>query len=220
MAAAGFWDDQESAQQHVVALKSLKSVNKPLQEALKSVEDLDALLEMAEEDPSLRSEVVGEIESLEAQLERLQLSTLLNGPHDPAGAILTIHARDGGTDANDWAEMLLRMYSHWAQQNGYSVELMDRSDNDEAGINNATIAVRGPMAYGYLKGEMGTHRLVRISPFNSEGKRRRALPPSTSHPRWPTPRRSRLTKRTCVKIRFARAGRAGSTSTRRTARSG
>ena len=87
------------------------------------------------------------------------------------GAILTINARDGGTDANDWAEMLLRMYSQWAQKNEYDVSLLDRNDNDEAGINSATIAVRGPMAYGYLKGETGVHRLVRISPFNSEGKR-------------------------------------------------
>ena len=84
---------------------------------------------------------------------------------------MTIYARDGGTDANDWAEMLLRMYLQWAQKNGFKAELIDRQDNEEAGINNATITVRGPMAYGYLKGEQGMHRLVRISPFNSEGKR-------------------------------------------------
>jgi peptide chain release factor 2 len=84
---------------------------------------------------------------------------------------MTINARDGGTDANDWAEMMLRMYLHWAQANDYSTELLDRQDNLEAGINSATLAIRGPMAYGYLKGETGMHRLVRISPFNSEGKR-------------------------------------------------
>jgi peptide chain release factor 2 len=111
------------------------------------------------------------IEKLEGQLEQLELASLLGGPHDQAAAILTINARDGGTDANDWAEMLLRMYTQWAQKNDYEVELLDRSDNDEAGINNATIAVRGPLAYGYLKGEAGVHRLVRISPFNAEGKR-------------------------------------------------
>jgi peptide chain release factor 2 len=87
------------------------------------------------------------------------------------GAILTINARDGGTDANDWAEMLLRMYLMWAEKNGYTVELIDRQDNEQAGINHASIAIRGLMAYGYLKGETGMHRLVRISPFNSEGKR-------------------------------------------------
>jgi peptide chain release factor 2 len=108
---------------------------------------------------------------LEKLVEELKLRSLLSGPHDAAGAILSINARDGGTDANDWAEMLLRMYTHWAQKNDYSVELLDRHDNEEAGINSASIAVRGPMAYGYLKGETGMHRLVRISPFNAEGKR-------------------------------------------------
>ena len=113
----------------------------------------------------------GQLSELEKQLEQLELSSLLGGPHDQAGAILTIHARDGGTDANDWAEMLLRMYLQWAQKNDYEVSLLDRGENDEAGINNATISIRGPFAYGYLKSETGLHRLVRISPFNSEGKR-------------------------------------------------
>jgi peptide chain release factor 2 len=108
---------------------------------------------------------------LERLVESIELQSLLNGPHDDAGAIMTFNARDGGTDANDWAEMLLRMYMQWAGKHDYSVELLDRQDNDEAGINSATITIRGPMAYGYLKGETGMHRLVRISPFNSEGKR-------------------------------------------------
>ncbi len=162
---------RRKAQQKVGELKSLKLIVKPLSEAMEAIDDVDAMLEMAEEDASLEPEVTQEIESLESELEQLQLNTLLNGPHDRAGALLTIHGRDGGTDANDWAEMLMRMYMQWAQKHDYGVELLDRSDNDEAGINNATIAIRGPMAYGYLKGEMGMHRLVRISPFNSEGKR-------------------------------------------------
>jgi peptide chain release factor 2 len=126
---------------------------------------------MAEEDDSAVNEVRAEIERIEQRLDALELKALLNGPHDGAGAIMTINARDGGTDANDWAEMMLRMYLHWAQANDYSTELLDRQDNLEAGINSATLAIRGPMAYGYLKGETGMHRLVRISPFNSEGKR-------------------------------------------------
>lgn len=126
---------------------------------------------MAEEDADFESEVTSEIERIEAMLEGLKLSALLNGPNDGAGAIITIHARDGGTDANDWAEMLLRMYIQWAGKGEYTAELLDRDDNQEAGINNASIAIRGPMAYGYLRGETGMHRLVRISPFNSEGKR-------------------------------------------------
>jgi len=101
----------------------------------------------------------------------LETKALLSGPLDSNPALLTINARDGGTDANDWAEMLLRMYLNWAKDQNYDTEILDRQDNEEAGINSATIAVRGPMAYGFLKGESGIHRLVRISPFNAEGKR-------------------------------------------------
>jgi peptide chain release factor 2 len=171
MGAPGFWDNQESAQETVGRLKSVKAVVTPMTELIGSGEDLQALTEMANEDDSIEGEVRQEIESLEKQLDDLELKALLNGPHDGSGAILTIHARDGGTDANDWAEMLLRMYTSWAQKNDYEVVLFDRNDNDEAGINSASIAIRGPMAYGYLKSESGLHRLVRISPFNSEGKR-------------------------------------------------
>ncbi len=171
MAASGFWDNQETAQETVGRLKSVKSIVGPLAELLVSGEDLNALIEMAEEDESIEPEILREIKSLEKQLEELELKSLLNGPHDNSGAIVTIHARDGGTDANDWAEMMLRMYISWAQKSDYAIDLLDRNENDEAGINSASIAIRGPMAYGYLKGETGLHRLVRISPFNSEGKR-------------------------------------------------
>lgn len=171
MAAAGFWDNQEKAQEVVGELKSLKVIMSPLESALSSAGDLDALMEMADEDPSIADDVTKEVESLENILNDLELKSLLNGRHDGCGAIMTIYARDGGTDANDWADIMLRMYTQWASANDYAVDLIDRSDNQEAGINNATIVVRGPMAYGYLKGETGMHRLVRISPFNSEGKR-------------------------------------------------
>jgi peptide chain release factor 2 len=171
MAAPGFWENQERAQATVGQLKSLKSLLTPLDELIREVGDLGALLEMAEEEPSLELEVVAEIERAEQRLEELELRALLNGPHDDRGAILTINARDGGTDAADWAEMLLRMYLQWAQKNEYTVTLLDRNDNEEAGISSAAIAIRGPMAYGFLKGETGMHRLVRISPFNAEGKR-------------------------------------------------
>ncbi len=171
MGGAGFWDNQEKAQELVGTLKGMKSFVKPMTDAITSMDDLEAMIEMASEDESFAAEVPGEIDRLEKQLEQLELSSLLGGTHDQAGAIMTIHARDGGTDANDWAEMLLRMYMQWAQKNDYEISLLDRSDNDEAGINDATIAIRGPFAYGYLKSETGVHRLVRISPFNSEGKR-------------------------------------------------
>jgi len=171
MGDPSFWNNQESAQQTIAQLKSLKAIVDPLVEVQQFSEDLEALLEMAEEDAAILEDVHAELERLEKIVTELELKSLLSGPHDGTGAILTVHARDGGTDANDWAEMLLRMYLQWAQKNEYQVNLMDRNDNDIAGINSATISVRGPMAYGYLKGEIGIHRLVRISPFNSEGKR-------------------------------------------------
>jgi len=171
MAQPGFWENQEKARESVTQLKSLRLVVLPLKKALEAAQDLHALAEMADEDASVESEVRDELGRLEESVSDLELKALLNGPNDAAGAILSINARDGGTDAHDWAEMLLRMYMMWAQRNEYDTELLDRSDNEVAGINSATIAIRGPMAYGYLKGETGIHRLVRISPFNAEGKR-------------------------------------------------
>lgn len=171
MAGANFWGNQEKAQQTVAELKALRTVIGPLKKALDSAQDLDGLIDMLTDDPAARSEVESEVERLEKEVEQLELQAMLNGPHDSAGALLSINARDGGIDANDWAEMMLRMYTNWAGKHGFEVELIDRQDNLEAGITRATIAIRGPMAYGYLKGEEGMHRLVRISPFNAEGKR-------------------------------------------------
>ena len=171
MGGDGFWDDQKLAQETVAKLNGLRGSVKAMSEAIAACEDLEAMVEMAAEDESFADEVPAEIKKLEKQIEQIELSSLLGGTHDQSAAILTIHARDGGTDANDWAEMLLRMYMQWAQKHGYKVTLLDRSENDEAGINDASISVQGPFAYGYLKSETGVHRLVRISPFNSEGKR-------------------------------------------------
>lgn len=171
MAGPGFWDNQEQAQATIATLKALNGIVKPLADLTKSGDDLHAMAEMADEDPSFAAEIPAELTRLEQVLDDLELKALLDGPHDANGAIMTINARDGGTDANDWAEMLLRMYTQWAKAQEFDVEFLDRQDNDEAGINSATLAIRGPMAYGYLKGETGMHRLVRISPFNSEGKR-------------------------------------------------
>ena len=171
MSAPEFWTKQEKAQVRVARLKTVKGVVEPLEKCLSDEADLKALIEMAEEDDDAIADVRALIDSLEERLDALELKSLLTGAHDSSNALMTIHARDGGTDANDWAEMLLRMYSYWADKHGYSIELLDREENLEAGINNATIAIRGPMAYGYLRGETGMHRLVRISPFNAEAKR-------------------------------------------------
>jgi peptide chain release factor 2 len=171
MAEPGFWDAPEAAQETVGELKSLNALVKPLQSALATSDDIAAMIEMANDDPSFAAELPAALASVEATVTDLELKSLLNGPHDARGAILTINPRDGGTDANDWAEMMLRMYSHWAAKQGYEAEVIDRQDHEVAGISNATVVIRGPMAYGYLKGETGMHRLVRISPFNAEGKR-------------------------------------------------
>jgi peptide chain release factor 2 len=171
MSAAGFWSNQEKAREVVGQLKALKSVVKPLSDAIQSSNDLPAMLEMAAEDDYFAIDVRAEIQRLEGMLEELELKSLLSGPHDSAGCVLSLYARDGGTDASDWAEMLMRMYIQWAQKNDYEVQILERADAEVAGISSATIVIRGPMAYGYLKGEHGIHRLVRISPFNAEGKR-------------------------------------------------
>jgi peptide chain release factor 2 len=171
MSVPGFWDAAEKAQQVVQQLKAAKGLVDPLQQALRSCEDIAELATMLDDDPAAELEVVSELEKLTHAVEQFELQSLLNGPNDNCGAILSVHAREGGLDANDWAEMLLGMYISWAQKAGLSAELLDRYDNEGAGITQATVAIRGPFAYGYLKGEEGIHRLVRISPYNAEGKR-------------------------------------------------
>jgi len=171
MSQPDFWNVQERAQATVAELKGLTAIVKPIKDLEASLGDLGAMLEMADEDPAFAAEIPAELDRLDKVLADLELKGLLNGPFDANNAIMTINARDGGIDANDWAEMLLRMYIQWAKKADFDVEIIDRADNEQAGISNATIAIRGPMAYGYLRGESGMHRLVRISPFNSEGKR-------------------------------------------------
>ena len=171
MSGADFWNNQAAAQATVIELKSLNALIKPLDGAIRVDEEVQTLIELGDQDPSFIAELREHLDRAEPMLDELELKSLLSGPHDANAAILAINARDGGTDANDWAEMLLRMYLQWAQKNGYETELLDRVDDGVAGIQHAAIAVRGPMAYGYLKGETGMHRLVRISPFNAEGKR-------------------------------------------------
>ena len=179
MSKPGFWDDQaastfrptgqDCAQTVVGKLRSLKALLKPFDEMNAELADLELMIEL--DDDELSAEIPAKLQRLEHHLEELETKALLNGPYDGNAAIVTINARDGGTDANDWAEMLFRMYSLWAKSNGYELELVDWQENEEAGINSCGFVVRGAMAYGYLRGESGMHRLVRISPFNSEGKR-------------------------------------------------
>ena len=138
-----------------------------------SLEDTKAIAELLEleEDEALTTEAETNLTSLQQELDRWELQQLLSGPYDTKGAVLTINAGAGGTDAQDWAEMLLRMYTRWAEQQGYKISLTETSSGEEAGIKSATLEIEGRYAFGYLKAEKGTHRLVRISPFNANGKR-------------------------------------------------
>nr|WP_041391930.1 peptide chain release factor 2 [Pleurocapsa sp. PCC 7327] len=168
-----FWDSQEKAQTTLQELNDLKSSLEQYQQWQTQLEDTKAIAELLEleADETLAIEAKNNLIHLQQELDRWELQQLLSGEYDAKGAILTINAGAGGTDAQDWAEMLLRMYTRWGEKQGYKVRVSDISEGDEAGIKSATLEFEGRYAYGYLKGEKGTHRLVRISPFNANGKR-------------------------------------------------
>ena len=168
-----FWEDQVKAQGTLQELNDLKAHLQQYEQWQSSIEDTKAVLELLEleTDEALLQEAEATVTKLNRELDQWELQQLLSGPYDDKGAVLTINAGAGGTDAQDWAEMLLRMYTRWAETQGYKVNLTDESEGDEAGIKSATIEITGRYAYGYLRSETGTHRLVRISPFNANGKR-------------------------------------------------
>ena len=174
MASPTFWDDQTAAQKVVGELARLRNLVAPQLELQKKVEDLNALFELADEsddDPELAAELAAETEKLRRHLDKIEIESFLNGPLDANNAIVTIHAGAGGTESCDWAEMLFRMYLRWAERRGHSVEIEDVQDGEEAGVSKVTFRVIGPNAYGYCKAERGVHRLVRISPFDSNKRR-------------------------------------------------
>ncbi len=173
MGASGFWDNQEKAQELVSEMQQLQLTVKPLSELVEGAEDLEVLLEFIDEEGSEESipELTATTDRLQKILDDLELHAMMSAPEDGSAAYLSIQAGEGGTDSSDWAEMLLRMYLRWAERRGFNVELLDRSDAEEAGIRSATIRIEGDFAYGYLKGETGNHRLIRISPFDSAGRR-------------------------------------------------
>lgn len=168
-----FWEDTEGSQKVMKELKMLKDTLKTAEELNQQYEDTGVLLEMAEEeqDDSLIGEIRDGVKRLDEHLEEVRISTLLGGEYDNCDAIVTLHAGAGGTEACDWNQMLYRMYSRFVERHGFSMEVLDYIDGDIAGIKNVTFEVHGENAYGFLKSEKGIHRLVRISPFNSAGKR-------------------------------------------------
>lgn len=168
-----FWEDTEKAQRSTTELKGLKTAVESYRALEQQFEDIETLLEMGyeENDESLIPEIRQELTEFSVKLESLRIATLLRGEYDKNNAILTLHAGAGGTESCDWTNMLYRMYTRWAEQKGFSCEILDYQDGDEAGIKSVTIQVNGENAFGYLKSEKGVHRLVRISPFNAAGKR-------------------------------------------------
>ena len=173
MEEPGFWDDADNSQKLTKELSDLKDTIAMVNGLDQQYEDILTLLEMGyeENDPEMVPEIQGEFDDFKEKLENLRISTLLSGEYDKNNAILRLNAGAGGTESCDWASMLYRMYSRWAQKKGFSVEVLDFLDGDEAGIKSVTFQVNGENAYGYLKSEKGVHRLVRISPFNAQGKR-------------------------------------------------
>lgn len=173
MEEPGFWDDPEEGQKLSKEVKDLKDIIDEFSSLESGYEDIETLIELAyeEEAEELFHDIENELNTFINKFENLRLSTLLSDKYDKYGAILILHAGAGGTESCDWASMLARMYQRWADKKGYSVEILDFLDGDEAGFKSITIQISGLNAYGYLKSEHGVHRLVRISPFNAAGKR-------------------------------------------------
>ncbi|MCR5577204.1 MAG: peptide chain release factor 2 [Oscillospiraceae bacterium] len=169
----GFWNDVENSQKVQKRLKNLKDKVENFDRLCAAWDDMSALCEMAieENDDSMLDELKQEYEAFSQKIESTRLSTLLTGEYDANNAILTFHAGAGGTEAQDWASMLYRMYNMWADRHGYKVKVMDYLDGDDAGIKSATIMIEGENAYGFLKSEHGIHRLVRVSPYDAAGRR-------------------------------------------------
>lgn len=172
-AAPDFWDDMENSQKVMQKIGSLKAKVTGYESLRSDYEDALVMIELADEegDLSLLDDCTASVKDIETRVEDMTLSTLLSGEFDGKNALLTFHAGAGGTEAQDWAKMLFRMYNRWGERHGYKVSTLDYLDGDVAGIKSATILVEGENAYGYLKGEMGIHRLVRVSPFDSSGRR-------------------------------------------------
>ena len=169
----GFWDDAEKSQKVMQKIRKLENTVDKFRHLNQKLEDTIALIDlcMEEDDDSSNEEILRDVESFKEELEAEKLSTLLTGEYDGSNAILTFHAGAGGTEAQDWAQMLYRMYNRWAERHDFKVSLLDYLDGDEAGLKSASMLVEGQNAYGFLKSEAGVHRLVRVSPFDASGRR-------------------------------------------------
>jgi peptide chain release factor 2 len=169
--ASGFWEDPEKSKPVLQRRRQLERRQQALRRLTNDSEELQTWNELLAESEDGGDDAATFADRVQHELEQLELQLKLSGEHDDKAALMLVHSGAGGTDSQDWADMLLRMYLRWAEKDGYEVELLDRQDGEEAGIKSATLAVRGDYAYGYLKGEMGVHRLVRISPFDANARR-------------------------------------------------
>jgi len=168
-----FWDDSQNSMKIVTEMKQLQKQVDEYTNLLNKINNIEELIKLVieEKDAELENEIISDLQSLEIDVNKLEIKTLLSGKYDKNNAIITLHPGAGGTESQDWVEMLYRMYTKWANSNGYSIKELDYLEGEEAGIKSVTFSIIGENAYGYLKGEMGVHRLVRISPFDSGGRR-------------------------------------------------
>jgi peptide chain release factor 2 len=173
MERPGFWDVQEKAQAQIAEMKQLKALTAPLQDFEKEARDLEEFLALAEaeKDEATATQLQAEYAKLAAEFGGYELRTHLSGVHDHCNVFLSIHAGAGGTDSCDWTDMLLRLYVRWCERRGFKAKLVDKLENEAAGLRSATLKIEGPYAFGLLQSELGVHRLIRISPYNAEGKR-------------------------------------------------
>jgi peptide chain release factor 2 len=173
MTAPGFWNDSEKAKSVVEEIRQLKRWTEPFADLSRRTEDASELASLVAQEPDseLEQQLAEEADRLQSGVERLEMQSMLQGPDDQRDALLTIHPGAGGTESQDWAEMLMRMYTRWAERRGYTVQVLDLLPGEEAGIKSVAVEIRGDYAYGYLKAEKGVHRLVRISPFDAQARR-------------------------------------------------
>ncbi|XP_023772300.1 peptide chain release factor PrfB1, chloroplastic isoform X2 [Lactuca sativa] len=208
-----FWDDRSSAQQTLMALTDIKDKMNLLKEFQDQIDDAETIVNLTEEmdstDTALLEEAATIVKELNKALDKFELSQLLSGPYDKEGAVINITAGAGGTDAQDWADMLLRMYVRWGERQRYKTRVVEKSMGEEAGIKSATIEVEGRYAFGYLSGEKGTHRIVRQSPFNSKGLRQTSFSGVEVMPLLPEDSLNVEIPEEDLQIGFSRAGGSG-----------
>ncbi|GAB4196616.1 MAG: peptide chain release factor 2 [Phycisphaeraceae bacterium] len=211
MNAPGFWDNPDKANEVVTELKAVKAVVEPIAAVSERLEEARLLWDMAVEagDPETKDEVLKEAHALEAEMDRLETLSLLSGKYDSRNCYLSIYAREGGTEAQDWTEMLLRMYLYYCEKMGWDVSEVDKTYGEEAGLKDVTLYVKGPMAYGYLSCERGTHRLARVSPFNAQGKRQTSFAAVDVVPEFPDTGGVQINDEDLEVVTFARSSGPG-----------